>query len=98
MGQYPVINLSLKSGKQPTFDMAFDMLKKEIQYEYRRHKFVLGGDSLGELKERYNLIMNDKAEREDYNDAIRFLSECLELYYGKKAIILIDEYDVPLEN
>jgi hypothetical protein len=98
MGQYPVINLSLKSGKQPTFDMAFDMLKKEIQYEYRRHRFVLDGESLGELKERYNCIMCDKAEREDYNDAIRFLSECLELYYGKKAIILIDEYDVPLEN
>jgi hypothetical protein len=98
MGQYPVINLSLKSGKQPTFDMAFDMLKKEIQYEYRRHRFVLNGESLGELKERYNRIMCDKAEGEDYNDAIRFLSECLELYYGKKAIILIDEYDVPLEN
>jgi hypothetical protein len=98
MGQYPVINLSLKSGKQPTFDMAFDMLKKEIQYEYRRHEFVLNDDRLGNLKERYNRIMCDKAEREDYNDAIRFLSECLERYYGKKAIILIDEYDVPLEN
>jgi hypothetical protein len=98
MGQYPVINLSLKSGKQPTFDMAFDMLKKEIQYEYRRHEFVLNDDRLGNLKERYNRVMCDKAEREDYNDAIRFLSECLERYYGKKAIILIDEYDVPLEN
>jgi hypothetical protein len=98
MGQYPVINLSLKSGKQLTFNMAFDMLKKEIQYEYRRHEFILNDDRLGKLKERYNRIVDDKAEREDYNDAIRFLSECLELYYGKKAIILIDEYDVPLEN
>jgi hypothetical protein len=98
MGKYPVINLSLKSGKQPDFDMAFDMLKKEIEYEYRRHAFILNDDRLGNLKERYNRIMADKAERKDYNDAIRFLSECLELYYGKKAIILIDEYDVPLEN
>jgi hypothetical protein len=98
MGQYPVINLSLKSGKQPTFDDAFDMLRKEIEHEYRRHGYVVIGDRLGDLKDRYVKIMYGKAEKSEYKDAIKFLSECLGIYYGKKVIILIDEYDVPLEN
>lgn len=39
-----------------------------------------------------------EAAREEYADSLKFLSKCLYKYYGKKAIILIDEYDVPLEN
>lgn len=41
MGQYPVINLSLKSGKQPNFQLAYDMLIRQIAYEYQRHSFIL---------------------------------------------------------
>jgi hypothetical protein len=98
MGQYPVINLSLKSGKQPTFEMAYAMLRREIASEYKRHEFILKDERLASIKERYQMIMLEKADRADYNDALKFLSECLNLYYGRKAIILIDEYDVPLEN
>jgi hypothetical protein len=98
MGQYPVINLSLKSGKQPTFDMAYSMICREISSEFMRHQFILKDDKLEPVKERYKMIMMEKGDRDDYNDSLKFLSECLELYYGKKTIILIDEYDVPLEN
>ena len=41
MGKYPVINLSLKCAKQPTFERAFEELKKQIAYEYDRHNFIL---------------------------------------------------------
>lgn len=98
MGQFPVINLSLKSGKQPYFDLAYDMLIRQIAYEYQRHSFILKDERLAEQKERYLEIMREKAERSSYSDALLFLSRCLEMYYGKKVIILIDEYDVPLEN
>ena len=98
MGQYPVIMLTLKSAKQPDFKMAYAMLVREIAGEFTRHEFVLKDERLAKQKERYELLMSEKADRESYNDSLKFLSECLYKYYGKKAIIIIDEYDVPLEN
>lgn len=98
MGQYPVINLSLKSGKQPNFDLAYAMLKRQIAYEYSRHMFVIEDCRLAEQKERYLRIMREQAGEADYIDSLQFLSQCLETYYGRKVIILIDEYDVPVEN
>lgn len=98
MGQYPVIKMSLKSAKQPTFELAYLMLIRQIAEEYKRHRFILQGDFLEEDKARYHKIMTEKAEYGDYVDSIKFLSQCLEQYYGKKVIILMDEYDVPLEN
>lgn len=98
MGKYPVINLSLKSGKQPTFERALEELKKQISDEYSRHKFILEDKRLEDKKQRYLRILNVDGTISDYNDSIKFLSQCLEIYYKKKVIILIDEYDVPLEN
>lgn len=97
--QYPVINLSLKSAKQPNFEMAYGMLKKQISEEYDRHKYVLMGTALMEReKAQYLDIMNLKEDPLLYADALKFLSMCLTKYHGKSVIILIDEYDVPLEN
>ncbi|MBR1865313.1 MAG: AAA family ATPase [Lachnospiraceae bacterium] len=98
MGQYPVINLTLKGGKQPDYELAYILLRRQIAYEYKRHMFILKGDILEADRERYYSIMTEKADREAYVDSLQFLSRCLERYYGKKAVILIDEYDVPLEN
>ena len=62
------------------------------------HRFILQGNLLEIDKIRYQNIMEECAKEEDYNDSLKFLSQCMEQYYGHKAIILIDEYDVPLEN
>ena len=99
LGQYPVIFLTLKSAKQPTFEMAYESLVDAIIKEFSRHRYILDGTMLDpELKERYQKVMSRKADVAVYAKAIAFLSECLEQYHGKKVIILIDEYDVPLEN
>ena len=98
MGRYPVIALSLKSGKQPDFNLSRKMLIRQIADEYKRHRFILQGNLLEIDKIRYRNIMEECAKEEDYNDSLKFLSQCMEQYYGNKAIILIDEYDVPLEN
>ena len=98
MGQYPVINLSLKSAKQPNFELAYSCLKDEIVSEFRRHEYILSSDKLANEKEEYKKIVKKEGNQELYVTAIKFLSQCLEKYYDKKVIILIDEYDVPLEN
>jgi len=99
MGQYPVIFLSLKSAKQPTYEIACEKLQEEITREYKRHGYILGRETLlqPEKKEFLSIIENT-ASLSKYSTALRFLSECLEKYHKQKVIILLDEYDVPLEN
>lgn len=99
MGQYPVIFLSLKSGKQPDFEMAYDCIIDEIIQEFRRHNAVLESDRLTEdEKEQFIRLRSRKASKAEYAKSLFFLSACLAKAYGKKTIILLDEYDVPLEN
>ncbi len=98
MGNYPVISLTLKDAKQPDFGLAYEAIKQQIADEYFRHRYILLSESLSEKKEAYLNIMRRMADRSEYNKSIQFLSQCLEIYYGKKTIILIDEYDVLLEN
>ncbi|MDC7289112.1 ATP-binding protein [Blautia schinkii] len=97
MGKYPVIQLSLKSAKQSTWDLSFLMIKRQLAAEFERHSYV------AEIlepnhRERFCTIQQEKGELGDYLDAVAFLSRCLEKYHHTQSVILIDEYDVPLEN
>ncbi len=97
--QYPVINLSLKSGKQPDFELAYEMLRKEIIREFERHSYALECSALTEQERTaFRSVLQGKSDRELYADGLKTLSRCLEKCHGRKCIILIDEYDVPLEN
>lgn len=98
-GEYPVINLSLKSGKQPDYEMAYASLIDEIAKEYKRHSYILGTDKLTEEeKGRFRALMERRAGKLDNAKSLEFLSYCLSKFHQKNVIILIDEYDVPLEN
>ena len=97
--QYPVIFLSLKSAKQPNFEESYKKICRALAEEFRRHQYLLAGNSLADdQKIMFQKIMTEQADYSAYNDALRFLSECLWQYHGKNTMILIDEYDVPLEN
>jgi len=99
MGQYPVINLSLKSAKQPTYEMAYQVLVNAVQEEFRRHWYVHeSGILFSDKAKKFQDIMEGKAEAADYATALALLSDCLKKYHNQNVIILIDEYDVPLEN
>ena len=99
-GKYPVISVSLKSMKQKNFTLAFETYKYLIKSEYSRHKdFIFGRNVLDEEeKVRYLSLIQVDATETMYNQAIGFLSNCLKKAYQQNVIILIDEYDVPLEN
>ncbi len=99
MGQYPVINISLKSMKQASYEFAFLEFKRIMSKEFDRHREVLKLDILSPSERRkFEGIYNDIAENSVYFSSISLLSDCLYKAYNKKVIILIDEYDVPLEN
>ena len=97
-GKYPVINLSLKSAKQPTFEMAYHCLREMLAYEYKRHLEVIHDKIPQNEMEKYMRFVQEKAERTEVNTAIQYLSSILKNVYQKKVVILIDEYDVLLEN
>ena len=96
--QYPVIFMTLKSAKQPTYEMAYACLVDEICKEFERHSYVLQGEMSQRNREIFERISLGKGSDDEYATAFAFLSECLFKYHKKKTIILIDEYDVPLEN
>jgi len=97
-GQYPVISLSLKSMKQPDYSKSFGTFKDIMKREFWRHRNILSSDDIiPEDREIFTKITHGTAEDDTYITAIRTLSDCLYTAYQKKVIILIDEYDVPLE-
>ncbi|MGL6199205.1 MAG: AAA family ATPase [Lachnospiraceae bacterium] len=101
MGLYPVISLTLKSARQSNFETAYYMIKESIASEFQRYSPVieLGRDAISESDwEKYVNILEERAEDKEYANALQFLSKCIYKVSGKKVIILLDEYDVPLEN
>lgn len=99
MGKYPVISISLKSAKQPDFPQAFYAVQEAVSQEYKRHQpFLEDMDLNPQEKQRYIRMTRMEAVRGECNTSLRFLSECLSKIYSSNVIILLDEYDVPLEN
>ena len=97
MGQYPVIFLSLKGVDGLNFEEAKSMLKITIRTEAQRHyELKKSGKVSEENRKLFNDILSGEDER--IEDSLRMLSQILFEHYGKKSIILIDEYDVPLDK
>ena len=99
MGKYPVISISLKGMKQPTWEESFLQFKNIVISEFERYDYLLSADNLKPRKRKiFESIYNDTAENSVYSTALKLLSDCLFENYNQKIIVLIDEYDVPLEN
>ena len=99
MGRYPVINLTLKSAKQTTFASAYNKIKNELAEEFQRHRYVLESGTMdAAAKSLFRKIADGEGEPDDYSGSLKFLSKCLCQATGRHAVILLDEYDVPLEN
>lgn len=98
-GQYPVISISLKSMKRASYQEAYFEYVKLLSDEFERHEIILQSDAVSEEdKLEFQKIKKRIAEPKEYNSAVKLLSKCLQKVYQKNVIILIDEYDVPLEN
>ena len=97
-GTYPVIFISFADVKETSFSQARKKICSIIKDVYNRYAFLLDGDFLNENEKQD--FHNISTDMEDYevSGSIRALSNRLSRYYGKKVIILLDEYDTPMQE
>ena len=97
-GTYPVIFLSFADIKETTFSSARKSVCRNIRKLYNNYDFLLDSDLLNEDEKA--MFQKVSPEMEDYiaADSIRALSDYLGRYYGKKPLILLDEYDTPMQE
>ena len=97
MGQFPVVSLSLKGVEAFDFQTACRMMARVINEEARRLQFLLESERLTDIdKEAYYGLLKKDMDIDTLSCSIREFTEVLHKHYGKRVIVLIDEYDVPL--
>ncbi len=97
MGKYPVIFLSLKGVDGLDFTTARRMLCAILKNEFDRHYYLKTSDALTD-EDRTLFTKMLRGNDDNIEDSIRMLSKLLFKHFGQKAVILIDEYDVPLDK
>lgn len=98
-GQYPVIFLSLKDIKSSKWDTAFALLKRIIRTEYARHQELEKSTALSRADiDTYQSIIDNTADDAAYMLSLQDLSRMLHLHYKKAPVIIIDEYDTPIQE
>ena len=99
MGKYPVVFVSLKGVDGLTFETAYRALCEIIRNEALRLQYLSGSDRISEEeKKSLKAILRDEYDDSDIRGSLKTLCALLEKHYGQKAILLIDEYDVPLDK
>ncbi len=97
MGKYPVIFLSLKNIDALYYDKAYLTGVQLIRKIARKYSFLLDSEKLNdEDKAAYRALLSPDMPEHVFSDSLSILSEMLEKHYGRKVVLLIDEYDVPL--
>jgi len=97
-GRYPVIFLTFKDVKERTWNNCYCKLKDLIQEEYLRHKYLIKGDCLEAQEKLYfEAIINLTSSPSDYENSLKNLTKYLERYHQQKVVLLIDEYDTPIQ-
>lgn len=98
-GKYPVIFVTFKDVKCNTWEETYDKIYNIFVNEFDRHKELLGSDRCSEAEKTYFMkVLNGEATQSDITDAFRELSRMLDEHYDVRPIIIIDEYDIPIQQ
>lgn len=98
-GKYPVIFLTFKDVKFDSWTATLDKIKGLLQEEYARHIEVLDSNKISQYEKDYFLkILDGNANEVDISSALERLSKILAIHYKKNPIIIIDEYDTPIQE
>ena len=99
MGKFPVVFVSLKGVDGLTFEDAYGMLRRILRSEVFRLSFLAESKKvLDKEKAAFERFLNEQDTMDDVQESLKMLSSLLYQHYGQKTILLIDEYDVPLDK
>ena len=99
MGKFPVVFVSLKGVDGLTFEDAYGMLRRILRSEVFRLSFLAESKKvLDKEKAAFERFLNEQDTLDDVQESLKMLSSLLYQHYGQKVILLIDEYDVPLDK
>ena len=97
-GTYPVISLSFANIKEKTYEMTRNKICQILVSLYAEYSFLLEGDLLYDTEKSYFRRITEGMKDSDATSALHYLSDYLCRYYEKKVIILLDEYDTPMQE
>lgn len=98
-GQYPVVFLTFKDVKFDSWKATLDKIRDLLQEEFGRHQELATSERIAEYEKTYFAkIINGDASEVDLTASLAKLSQMLTKHYGKAPIIIIDEYDTPIQE
>ena len=99
MGQYPVVFISLKGVDGLDFKTAYEALCQIIVDEAARLRLLVDSDKIADDEKKFlEKLINERYDASDIRKSLQMLCRLLEKHYGQKTILIIDEYDVPLDK
>lgn len=97
-GSYPVIFISFADVKQNNYKDAIQKIKNIIVDVYRQHRYLNNEECFTENEKQQMMAITEKMDDVTAQDALKNLSSYLNLLYGKKVLIFLDEYDTPMQE
>ncbi len=98
-GKYPVIYISFRNAKGNTWDKCYSAIKTAISTSFKQHRYLQNSNLLykDEL-DMYERIVTHTASKNDFRSSLEFLSDVLHRHHKQKVVILMDEYDAPIQS
>ena len=98
-GKYPVIHISFKDVKFPTWVQTFSSIRDAVATEYKRHICLLESNKCNEFDKKYfRSVIDGSIDEVGLATSFRKLSDMLMSHYGRATVIIIDEYDTPIQQ
>ena len=99
MNKYPVVSLTLKNIEEPTYEQSINVLRNLISEIFQQNLYLYESGKLNERQRKDFYAFFDKAaSEEELKTALLFLTSCLYTYHKKRVIVLMDEYDSPIDS
>jgi len=98
-GKYPIIYISFKDVKEKNFEFSLEKIKRLISNEFKRHYNAIINTNIDKIdKKRVEMIISEEVSKTDIENSFKLLSKLLTVAYDQRAIVLIDEYDTPIQT
>ncbi|MCL2073728.1 MAG: ATP-binding protein [Marinilabiliaceae bacterium] len=99
LNKYPVVSLTLKNVEFSTYEKSIEKIKSIVSSIYRQNRYLCESDRLDEQQKKdFYRYFSKEASEAELQDALLFLTECLYTYHKKRVIVLLDEYDSPIDS